>query len=64
MSDGQRKQLTFWKLLLYIYSRTALPLSSGFPSALPVTQACAFIYRNGPAAEKIPRVLHTLFKRL
>lgn len=52
MSDQQRKQLTFWKLSLYIYSRTALPLSSCFPSALPVTQACAFIYRNWPAAEK------------
>lgn len=39
------------------------PWSLVSPSALPVTQACAFIYRNWPAADKIPSVLHTLFKR-
>ena len=50
------------KPLLYRCSMTALTLSSGFPSALPVTQAATFIYRNWPAAKKIPCILHTLFK--
>lgn len=45
------------------FTELLLPLSCGFPSGLPVTQASAFIYRNSPAAENIPCVLHTHFKR-
>lgn len=64
MSDWQRRGWPFGNFHCTYTEGSALPLSSGFPSALPVTQACAFIYSNWPAAEKIRCVLHGLFKRL
>lgn len=53
--DKRETHLTFWKLSLGItLLAIAIPLSTNFPSALPVTQACVLFYRACTAVRNTP----------
>lgn len=55
--ESRRALVTFWKLSARFQAGPLQPLSSGFPSVLPVTQASALRYRNPSSCWE-----NTLFK--
>lgn len=52
--DKRKMQLTFGNFPWALGCMFTVPWSTPFPSALPVTQACALIYRNCTAVRNTP----------